>query len=445
MSSASSASSPTWRTHAGWIGGGLSTFILAYVAYVHVLSASHRMSPDVREFRDGFGERDSLAPSWNVRSGGALKHAVHAGVLTVNGSGKAGDELAVVSAPRKFDDGVITLRFRVPAEDGIETFLGLEDIATGKTVRTTFVSGAAPFIHVEGDTSSPFRSMKTAEDAHVDAKAGEWHTLSLQFAPMYSMMTAALDGKPLASAKMGWPQGTSNRITFGVKLRGDVTSTTVEMDSVALDTMDWSAMRSFDENFSGEFLDVKRWLVQFPNSDFGKLDLRIDKGHGLAIDAGMQSLVVDPAFLFLVRTIPFPLKTLHMRAELWVEELEEASLFVGLMGASAWTAPDHDFDVGMSRHKKGPVQTYVAGGWSGDGSLNFDYGEEVTLPRKISLTIAYDASNATGSASIESKTSSNRYLDLKPLDIVAMRVGAIAHAPAAKVKLHVRTVSVEMR
>jgi hypothetical protein len=437
-------SSRNWRKHAAWIAAAISAFLLAYVAYVHVLAASHRMSPDAKAFRDGFGERDSLSPSWSVRSQGELTHAVRAGVLSVHGSGKVGDQLVIASAPRRFDDGVVTLRFRVPSDEAVETFLGLEELSSGKTVKAAFVAGPTPFVHVGGDTSGAFRAMSTTEDTRVEAKVGEWRTLSLQFTPLYSMLTVSLDGRPLASTRLGWTQGAQARIIFGVKLRSDVQKADVEMESIALDTLDWSATRSFDETFSGEFLDVQRWMFQFPDPDFGKLDVRIDKGHGLALDGHMQSLVVDPALMFLLRSVPFPLKSLHLSAELWVEELEEASLFIGLMGASAWSAPDRVFDVGIGR-RKAAADTNVAGGWTGDGAISVDRGEEIVLPRKISLAIVYDAQTGMGTASIEGKTSANHYLDLKPLDVVAMRVGAAAHAPGAKVKLHVRRVSVEMR
>ena len=434
-----------WRTYTAWVAAGLSAFVLAYVAYAHVLAASHRMSTDVRELREGFGNRDSLPPPWSVRTGasGGLTHAVRAGMLSIAGSGKTGEELLIASATRKFDDGVITLRFRVPGEAAVETFLGLEEAGTGRSVGAAFVAGATPFVRLYGDTSGPLRTVVASEDARVEAQPGEWHTLSLQFTPVYSMMTAFLDGRPLASTRMGWHQGTSGRIIFGARLRADVQNVAIEMESIAFDTIDWSATRSFDESFSGEFLDIRRWMFEFPNPDFGRLDARIEKGHGLLVDGSLQSLTVEPAFMFLLRSAPFPLKSMHVEAELWVDELEEASLYFGLMGASAWSAGDKVFDVGMA-HRKGPVETYVAGGWSGDGALRFDRGEPIVLPRKVSVAIVYDAASGLGRASIAGKTSENHILDLKPLDVVALRLGAIAHAPGAKAKVHVRRVSVEM-
>ncbi|MBX3190623.1 MAG: hypothetical protein KF819_26720 [Labilithrix sp.] len=434
----------SWRSIVLWITGGVSGFALLYVIFAHLFAASHRMSPDARDFGDGFGDPAAFASTYTVRKHGELSHALRGGALVVEGGGKTGDEILFATSSRRYDDGVVTLRFRAPDTDAVETFLGFEQTGTGRTVTAGFVGGAAPFVRIGGDVSGPLRAGTGSQDARVEAAPGEWHTLAVQFTPVHGMISAALDGRPLLGVHAGWFQGTEARIVFGARLRSDTPKVSVELDGLEMHTLDWAILKSFDETFSGEFVDVKRWSFELPQPDLGTTDVHIEKGKGLLVDAKMRGIIVDPSFIFLIKTFPFPLHGFRIAAELTVEDLEDATLFVGLMGASAWTSADRVFDVGVVRHKA-EASVFAAGAWNANGGLAFDRGAEVALPHRLSCELRYDAATGMGQATIDGKAYDPHLLDLKALDIVSVRIGAIGHSAGAKARLHVHRIAVEMR
>lgn len=426
-----------------WITACVSAFALAYVAYVHVLAHARRMSPDVRDFLESFASRDGLPPDWEVIKKGNLEFRVAGGALEVHGSGDEGDEIAFVMPQRRFDDGAVRLSFRVPRAEGVEVFVGFEKPGTKERIGASFVADQTPFVYVGGDTSAPFRQGHGTEDAQVTASPGELHTLALDFNPAYGVVGARFDGRPMASLQMGWFQGSEARLRFGVRLRKPVAEVAVGMASIGMETLDWARAKSFEEHFGGEFIDVSRWSFIHPPSSLGHLDVSLVK-DGLRLDGAMTGLVVDPVSMFLVRTHPFPLQTMRIETELTIDQLDQATFFVGIMGASAWSNPGKVFDIAITR-RDGEATVFPAGAYTGNGAISAAPGLTTTLGKRLSLELRYDASDGVAVAVIDGKPSDKVVLDLKPADIVAVRIGAIGHAPDAHVTARVHQVQLEVR
>ena len=188
-----------WRRRLFAVSALVSAFVIAYVLYTHVLAASRMAAGPPQDFRESFGKSDDLPPGYGMRKRGALANAVRGGALSVTGAGHAGDELVFTSPARRFDDTVVTLRFRSRSIEPLEVFVGLE-ARQDRAVSAAYVLGPTAFVHVGGDISGPFRSGQADEDAHVDAGVtSEWHTLSFQFSPRYSSAAALVDGRPVIS------------------------------------------------------------------------------------------------------------------------------------------------------------------------------------------------------------------------------------------------------
>jgi hypothetical protein len=436
-----------WRRYFFFVTAGLTAFVVAYVLYVHVLSATRMASGSPRDLREGFGGSDTLPPGYGVRRQGALAFASRAGVLRVEGAGHAKDEIVFTSAPRRLDDSLVTLRFRAPSAEPLEVFVGLE-AENGRAVSAAYVVGPTPFVHIGGDISGPFRSGTANEDVTVDAGAPgaseEWHTLSFQFSPRYSSAAALVDGRPVTSTAVLWPQAVDSRISFGVRLRGEVAHANVEIDSIAMQTLDEIAL-SFDDTFNGEILDSQRWIIQYPDSNLATFGMRLQKGKGLVLEGTAVGIVAEHAPFYFVRTPPFALRTLRATADVTVEDVKDARVFFGMIGSSAWTSMDKVFDVGLSeRDGKTPIVD-VTGAWMNTGAISFDLGAEVPLPHRFLLQLDYDAKTAMGVGSIDGKGTGEHRLDLKPLDLVSLRIGSGGHVLGAKSHVTVHRISLEMR
>jgi len=424
-----------------FVAAAVSALAIAYVAFTHVLASSRAMSPDVRDFHEGFGDRDGLPPSYTAQKQGDLAWSVKTGIVTVEGGGHAGDVVRFTGPNRRWDDRVLAIRFRAPTRDAAEVFLGLERPDGTQRVEAAYVAGPEPFVHLGGDASGPNRAVTATDELKVDASTGDWHSLAFQFSPMYGHVSAFLDGRPITSVPVGWLQGREARAVFGVRLRGDVVKTSFEIDSLSLNTIDWT-LPSFDDTFAGEFVDPHRWGIHFPDPDLATIDVHMVKGGGVALDSHVLAMPHEHVPLFLLRTAPFPLRSFRMRAEVTIERVRHASIFIGLMGASAWTASDRVFDVGSSRDDA-RAKVYVGGAWRMLGGLSFDQGPEIDLPANLVVEMRYDAKEAKGTAWVDGRQLSEHVLDLKPLDIVAIRIGADAYKPDGEASVVVRRILLE--
>lgn len=433
-----------WRRSFFWVTALLTAFVVVYVAYTHVLSASRMASGGPKDIRESFGGTDGLPPGYTTRQRGALTYAARAGVMTVEGAGHAGDEMVFLTAPLRRDDSVMTLRFRSRSSEPLEVFVGLE-AKDGRAVNAAYVVAPTPFVHVGGDISGPYRSGQAAEDVRVDAGAAEeWHTLSFQYAPRYSSAAALVDGKPVISTAVLWPQGVDSKISFGVRLRGDVAHANVDFDSLVFQTLDEIAS-SFDDTFNGEILDSQRWIIQYPDSNLATFGMRLEKGKGLVLDGTAVGIFAEHAPFYFVRTPPFALRTMRATADVTVEDVKDARVFFGLIGSSAWTSMDKLFDVGVSEREGKTGISDVTGAWDNTGAIAFELGAEVTFPHRFTFQLDYDAVTTMGVGSIDGKRSAEHRLDLKPLDLVSLRIGSGGHVIGAKSHVTVHRISLEMR
>ena len=433
-----------WRRKFFAVSALVSAFIIAYVLYTHVLAASRMAAGPPQDFRESFGKSDDLPPGYGLRRRGALAYAVRGGTLSVTGAGHAGDELVFTTASRRFDDTVVTLRFRSHSTEPFEIFVGLE-AKKERAVSAAYVLGPTAFVHVGGDISGPFRSGQADEDAHVDAGAAEeWHTLSFQFAPRYSSAAAFVDGKPVISTAVLWPQGVDSCISFGVRLRGDVAHANVEIDSLSMQTLD-EIFSSFDDTFNGEILDSQRWIVQYPDSNLATFGMHLDKGKGLVLDGTATGIVAEHAPFYFVRTPPFALRTLRATADVTIEDMKAARVFFGMMGSSAWTSMNKLFDVGVSERDDKPALVDVTGAWQNTGAISFELGAEMTFPHRALFQLDYDAKTGEAVGTVDGKASLAHRLDLRPLDLVSLRIGSGGHVIGAKSHVTVHRISLEMR
>ncbi len=433
-----------WRRTFFMVSALLSAFVIAYVLYTHVLAASRMAAGPPQDFRESFGNSDGLPAGYSMRKSGALAHAVRGGTLSVTGRGQAGDEIVFTASPRRFDDTVLTLRFRTRSSEALEVFVGLE-AKNDRAVSAAYVVGPTPFVHIGGDISGPFRSGKADEDVHIDAGAtDEWHTLSFQFAPRYSTAAALVDGRPVISTAVLWPQAIDSRISFGVRLRGDVAHADVEIDSLAMQTLD-EIVSSFDDTFSGEILDSQRWIVQYPDSNLATFGMRLEKGKGLVLDGTATGIVAEHAPFYFVRTPPFALRTVRATADVTVEDVKSARVFFGMIGSSAWTSMDKLFDVGVSERDGKPAIVDVTGAWQNTGAISFELGAEITFPHRFLFQLDYDAKTGLGVGSIDGKASAGHRLDLRPLDLVSLRLGSGGHVIGAQSHVRVHRISLEVR
>lgn len=464
------------------VTAAISAFAIAYVAFTHVLAWSRRKVDDVSDFREGFGARDALPPSYEVRKKGALSVAIGGGVLAIEGGGKAGDEVVIATPARRFEDAVVSLKFLDPEDDAVEVFVGLEAADGARSTFSTYVGGATPMVVLGGDTSGPFRSMGAVEDVKLDAGAAEPELasdagaieagaeadagdsdagappaaapaappspaprlLAFQFTPMFGHAMALLDGKPVMSVHSGWLQATPARIVFGARLRKDTARVRVPIDTLALRTLDWT-LPSFDDDFKGEFVDPQRYGIHFPDPDLGTLDVRMAKGGGVLLDGKATAVVSDHVPLMMLRTTPFPLRNLTVKADLTIEELDQAAVFFGLMGASAWTPANRVFDVGIAKKGTPKADVFVGGAWTTTGGLSFDPGPQVELPARVRIELRYDATTSKGMALVDGKPLADHWLDLKPLDFVAIRLGSDGYKAGARVKVRLNRIAVEQR
>lgn len=433
----------------------VSALAVVYVAYVHLLASRRAKVDDVKDFREGFGSRDALPEGWNVHAKGALTAKVVNGVFRVEGNGKAGDEILVDLPPRRFEDSVVSLAFATPAQAGVELFVGVAQLGEPPRALTTgWVSGPEPLLHFGGDTSGPYREMRATEDVKLSGFGGDAgtaitdgapsHTIALQFTPMFGHAAALVDGLPVTSAHSGWLQATPARLVFGVRLRKDVPDLAVAIESLALRTLDWT-LASFEDPFSGEFVDPVRYGVHFPDPDLGVLDMRMAKGGGLLMHSRSTALVAHHVPLFMLRTTPFPLRTCRITADVTIEKLEEAALFFGLMGASAWTPANRVFDVGVVHRNGKPAEIFAGGAWTTTGGLSFDPGGNVELPKRIVIEIRYDATTSKGATFVDGRPLGEHVVDLKALDFTAIRIGADGYSAASVADVKVHKLAVEQR
>ncbi len=445
-----------WKRILFFVTAAISALAVVYVGYVHVLASQRRKVDDVKDFREGFGTRDTLPDGWNVHAKGNLVAKVSGGVLRVEGSGKAGDEILIDLPPRRFEDSVVSLAFRTPPQAGIEYFVGVAQLGEPPRALTTgWVSGPEPILHFGGDTSGPYREMRAAEDVKLAGFGGDAgaeitkgapsHTIALQFTPMFGHAAALVDGLPVTSAHSGWLQATPARIVFGVRLRADVPDLRAEIESVALRTLDWT-LPSFEDAFSGEFVDPQRYGVHFPDPDLGTLDMRMAKGGGLLMHARSTAIVAEHVPLFMLRTTPFPLRTAKITADVTIERLDEAAVFFGLMGASAWTPANRVFDVGVAKKGGKPAEVFGGGAWTGTGGLSFDGGGTIELPKRLLVEMRYDAATSTGATFVDGKPLGPPHvLDMKALDFVAVRIGADGYSASSVCDVKIHKIAVEQR
>ena len=431
-----------WRRTVFALGAAISGLILFYVVYAHVLSATRMAAGPPQDFRESFGTSDGLPAGYEVRKQGALGWKAIGGVLTIEGAGHAGDELVLTSAPHRFEDSVMIVRFRSRTSEPIEVFVGLE--ADKRAVAAAYVVGPPSFVHIGGDISGPFRSGHAVEDVRIDGGASdEWHTLAFQIAPRYSTAAALVDGKPVVSTAVLWPQAVDSRIAIGVRLRGDVAHANVEIDSLSMQTLDEIAS-SFDDTFNGEILDSQRWIVQYPDLNIATLDLRLAKGKGLLLEGKATGIVGEHTPFYFVRTPPFALRPFHAVADFTVAEMKESRVFFGIIGSSSWTSMDKLFDVAVF-DRGGKQLSDDTGAWNDNGEISFDIGPEVTFPHRFRLEVDYDAKTNTASASIDDKVIGKHRLDLKPLDMVSLRLGSGGYAIGALSKVAVHRITLEMK
>ena len=433
----------TWQRKLFVVCCALSAFIIVYIAYAHVLSATRMAAAPPQDFRESFGVTDGLPAGYEVKKSGTLNWTARGGILTVDGAGHAGDELVFSSPLHRFTDSVMIVRFHSRSSEPLEVFVGLDAKGT-RAVSAAYVVAPTPFVHIGGDISGPFRSGEAVEDVRIDGGAAdEWHTLAFQIAPRYSSAAALLDGRPVVSTAVLWPQAVDSRISFGVRLRGDVAHANVEIDSLSMQTLDEIAS-SFDDTFNGEILDSQRWIVQYPDLNIATLDLRLAKGKGLSLEGKATGIVGEHTPFYFVRTPPFALRSFHATADITVQDIKEARVFFGIIGSSSWTSMDKLFDVAVfDRGGKGLSDD--TGAWNSNGEISFDIGPEVSFPHRFRLEIDYDASSGVATAMADEKTIGKHHLDLKPLDMVSLRLGSGGYAIGALSKVIVHRISFEMR
>ena len=431
-----------WRRTVFVFCAALSAFVLVYVVYAHVLSATRMAAGPPQDFRESFGVSDGLPRGYDVRKRGTLGWTARGGVLSIEGAGHAGDELVFTAAPHRFEDSVMVLRFRSRSSEPLEVFVGLE--AKDRAVSSAYVIAPTPFVHIGGDISGPFRSGEAVEDARIDGGGAseEWHTLAFQIAPRYSTAAAFVDGKPVVSTAVLWPQAVDSRIAIGVRLRGDVTHANVEIDSLSMQTLDELAS-SFDDTFNGEILDSQRWIVQYPDFNIATLDVRLAKGKGLLLDGKVTGIVGEHTPFYFVRTPPFALRSFHATADFTVAEIKDARVFFGIIGSSSWTSMDKLFDVAVLE-RGGKSLSDATGAWSDNGEVRFEIGPEMTFPRRLRLELDYDAKSGVGTALVDDKVVSKHRLDLKPLDMVSLRLGSGGYSIGALSRVAVHRISLEM-
>jgi hypothetical protein len=432
-----------WRRIVFAVSAAVSSLLLVYIVYVHVLSATRMAAGPPQDFRESFGTSDGLPPGYDVRKRGGLGWTSRGGVLAVEGAGHAGDELVVTSAARRFDDSVMMVRFRSRSSEPLEVFVGLE-AKDGRAVSAAYVVAPTSFVHIGGDISGPFRSGQAVEDVRIDGGAADdWHTLAFQIAPRYSTAAALLDGKPIVSTAVLWPQAVDSRISIGVRLRGDVAHANVEIDALTMQTLDEVAS-SFDDTFNGEILDSQRWIVQYPDLNIATLDLRLAKGKGLTLEGRAVGIVGEHTPFYFVRTPPFALRSFHAKADFTVDAMKEARVFFGIIGSSSWTSMDKLFDVAVFE-RSGKSLIDDTGAWNGNGEISFDLGPEITFPRRFALEVDYDAKTGFATALVDDTVIGKHRLDLKPLDLVSLRLGSGGYAIGALSKVAVHRISLEMR
>jgi hypothetical protein len=439
---------PRTRRALYYVLAGASAVALVYVFVLHFIAASRRATPDARETRESFSQSDALPSGYSIASTrGALAWSVKGAVLAVEGSGHADDAIEIAAPTRRFDDGVITLHFRAMDTQPVEVFVGVESERTPKRrVTAAYVAGPVQMVRLGGDVSHPMREMARDTATRIDAGAGaggEWHALELQLTPMFGQIGAFLDGRPQGSVPLGWSQGESAHVFFGVRARGDVEKTRVEIDSISYKALDWS-LASFDETFSGEYLDPGRWGLAFPDPDLAKLDVVMTRGNGVFLAGRANAMFSNDVHLFTLRTHPFPMHSFTLRAEMTVEDIEEANLFFGVVGANSWTSMDRSFDVGVAKYD-GKASVYAGGAWLGDGTISIDHGPELTLPARVDMELRYDATTLTGTASALGKELGKHQLDLKPLEVIAVRLGSHARKVGGHSKVTVHRVVLEQR
>lgn len=433
-----------WRPIVRWFFAGLAAFVLAYVVFVHIQSASRRMSPDVRDFEEALGASGALPSGYEIRTQGALRPSVEHGVLTVTGAAHAGDSLVFAAPLRRFDDTVLTFRFRVPeSTEGLETFLGLEQPG-GHTFSATFVSGAEPFVVAGGDLSSPTRRTMGDMRLPMPAAAGEEHVLTLQFTPAVAAASVLFDAHPVATFAVGWGQGTEARIVFGARARADVAKVATELLSLRLQTVEWAVPQSFDDHFGGAIIDTKRWFFNDPDPAVAKCTSQTEKGQGLALEATVHGFTSDPSFACMLRTAPLPLRPLHIRLEMRIDELTNATLFFGLMGTGQWIPEGRVFDTGITKRGDNAFR-FVAGAWTNDGKLTFDRGLDTTVPQDVVVDFDYDTDRRIGRVRVNNEPPVEHPLDLKPLDPIVFRIGALGHAPGARARAHIHRIALDIR
>lgn len=436
-----------WKRVAFLVGAAIAGLLVVYVAFAHVLAASRMGSLAPKDFRESFATSDHLPPGYEAKKTGGLTYAVRGGVIAIEGSGKADDEVAISSPARRFEDGLVTIRFRSKTSEPLEVFLGLEQ-RNGRRATAGWTAGPTPLVHMGGDVTGPYRSAHLVEDVHLEdaglpMEPGAWHNLSIQFAPRYTTGVALLDGKPLTAVSIGWPLAAESRIVFGVRARGDVSNVGVEIESLSYQTLD-EMLSSFDETFNGEILDTQRWVVFYPDANLATMSLRLEKGQGLVLDARAHAIVRDHVPFYFVRTPPFPLRTLRATADITVDDAENGRVFFGLLGSSAWTSPDKVFDLGVAEHGEEAVID-AAGAWDNTGVLAFDLGPRARLPQRYKLEIRYDASTGLGTASVDGRKVGEHLLDMKPLDFVSVRLGSGGSKIGAHTKVTVHRISLEMK
>jgi hypothetical protein len=231
---------------------------------------------------------------------------------------------------------------------------------------------------------------------------------------------------------------------FGVRVRKDVPALRAEIESVALRTLDWT-LPSFEDPFSGEFVDPQRYGVHFPDPDLGRLDMRMAKGGGLLMQAHATAIVAAHVPLFMLRTTPFPLRTARIKADVTIEQLEDAAVFFGLMGASAWTPANRVFDVGVAHRDGRPAEVFAGGAWTTTGGLSFDGGGKIELPKRLAIEIRFDAATSMGRTYVDGKLLGEHMLDLKALDFVAVRIGGDGYSARSVANVKIHQIAVEQR
>ena len=420
---------------------GLSALLAVYVVTAHVLAYGDRARADVRAYREGFAGSDTLPPGFVAEVGPGLSLTVSGGMVHITGQAHTGDTVIVRTPKRRFDDSVVAIRFRSSNDDAAEAFVGIEQ-RPGHDARVAYAFGPTPLVAFGGDLSGSFDTRQTSDETLLKATPAEWHQLGLQFSPRYASGAALLDGVPVASAPVGWPQGVEGRVIFGVRLRGDA-HVDVELDALSVDGVA-DSLASFEDEFKGELLDPSRWIVTYPARNVGSLNLRVSRAGGLRLDARVTAIRGTAEHMYYVRTVPFPLRTFEATARIRVEELGDGRVYFGMMGSSAWAPPGRVFDVGMT-DRNGARWLDAAGSWTATDALSTIIGDAVTLPYVMNVRVTYDAATAIGESYANGKLLARHVLDLKPLDPVSLRVGAGGFARGAGSRIVVEEVSVRMR